>query len=149
AARPLHQKPIPQACRRPAVVVGGERFGYDRRIMSEPLPSSTPPPDPVPESALPWYRTISREQWKVLLAAKLGWMLDAMDFLLYVMAIARLKAYFNFGDDTAGLLGTITLLASAAGGLLFGLVADRLGRTRALMATILIFSLCSLGAATS
>jgi MFS family permease len=116
--------------------------------MSEPFPSSAPS-DPVPESLLPWYRTISREQWKVLLAAKLGWMLDAMDFLLYVMAIDRLKHYFSFGDDTAGLLGTLTLLASAAGGLLFGVVADRLGRTRALMATILIFSLCSLGAATS
>ena len=38
----------------------------------------------------PWYRSITREQWRVLLAAKLGWMLDAMDFLLYVMAIGRL-----------------------------------------------------------
>jgi MFS family permease len=38
---------------------------------------------------------------------------------------------------------------SAAGGLIFGVVADRLGRTRALMTTILIFSLASLGAATS
>src|SRR4051812_6987702 len=89
---------------------------------------------------VPWYREISRAQWKALLAAKLGWMLDAMDFLLYVMAIGHLKAYFAFGDDTAGLLGTITLLASAGGGLLFGMVADGLGRTRALMATILIFS---------
>jgi MFS family permease len=35
------------------------------------------------------------------------------------------------------------------GGIVFGIVADRAGRTRALMATILIFSLCSLGAATS
>src|SRR5262249_58776538 len=53
------------------------------------------------------------------------------------------------GDDMAGLLGTITLLTSAAGGLLFGVIADRIGRTRALMATIVIFSFCSLGAATS
>ena len=117
------------------------------------------PPNPPPSSttagavagppALPWYRTITPEQWRALLAAKLGWMLDAMDFLLYVMAIGRLKAYFGFGDATAGLLGTITLLVSAGGGVLFGLIADRVGRTRALMGTILIFSLCSLGAATS
>lgn len=98
---------------------------------------------------VPWYRTITRDQWRALAAAKLGWMLDAMDFLLYVMAIGELQRYFGFDAATAGLLGTITLLVSAAGGLLFGLIADRIGRTRALMATILIFSFCSLGAATS
>jgi len=96
-----------------------------------------------------WHRTITPEQWRALIAAKLGWMLDAMDFLLYVMAIGRLKAYFEFDDATAGLLGTITLLVSAAGGVLFGAIADRIGRARALIGTILIFSLCSLGAATS
>ncbi|NUQ11207.1 MAG: MFS transporter [Gemmatimonadaceae bacterium] len=97
----------------------------------------------------PWYRGITRDQWRALAAAKLGWMLDAMDFLLYVMAIGQLKAYFGFDDGTAGLLGTVTLITSAVGGIIFGVVADRAGRTRALMATILIFSVCSLGAATS
>jgi MFS family permease len=100
-------------------------------------------------SPLPWYRTITRQQWSALLAAKLGWMLDAMDFTLYLMAITALKDEFHFGDDVAGLVTTISLLTSAAGGLLFGFVADRIGRARALMATVLIFSLCSLGAATS
>ncbi len=99
--------------------------------------------------AIPWYRTITTEQWRVLLAAKLGWMLDAMDFLLYVMVIGRLKEYFHFDDAMAGLLGTITLLVSAAGGLFFGAIADRFGRARTLIFTVLIFSLCSLGAATS
>ena len=97
----------------------------------------------------PWYRGITRDQWRALVAAKLGWMLDAMDFLLYVMAIGKLKEYFGFGDGTAGLLGTVTLVTSAVGGIVFGVVADRAGRTRALTATILIFSVCSLGAATS
>ncbi len=96
-----------------------------------------------------WYRDITRDQWRALAAAKLGWMLDAMDFLLYVMAIGHLRDYFGFDDGTAGLLGTVTLLTSAVGGIVFGIVADRAGRTRALMATILIFSVCSLGAATS
>ena len=97
----------------------------------------------------PWYRTITAEQWRVLFAAKLGWMLDAMDFLLYIMAIGQLKTYFGFDDATAGLLGTITLLVSALGGLVFGAVADRMGRVRALVITVVIFSVCSLGAATS
>src|SRR3970040_2768543 len=65
------------------------------------------------------------------------------------MGSGRLKAYFEFGDATAGLLGTITLLVAAGGGILFGTIADRVGRARALMGTILIFSICSLGAATS
>jgi len=97
----------------------------------------------------PWYRTITREQWRVLAAAKLGWMLDAMDFMVYAMAVGRLKTYFGFDDATAGMLGTVTLATSAVGGLIFGVVADRLGRTRALMGTILIYSFASLGAATS
>jgi hypothetical protein len=58
-------------------------------------------------SAVPWYRTVTREQWRVLLAAKFGWMLDAMDFMLYTMAVGQLRMYFGFGDDTAGMLGTV------------------------------------------
>ena len=98
---------------------------------------------------VPWYRTITAQQWHVLVAAKFGWMLDAMDFMLYAMAIGQLRAYFGFDDATAGILGTATLVMSGVGGLLFGYVADRFGRTRALMGTITLFSVASLGAATS
>jgi MFS family permease len=99
---------------------------------------------------MPWYRTITREQWRTLLAAMVGWMLDSMDFVLYLMAIKAIREEFlDFQKPEAGLVTTITLLASSLGGLFFGVVADRVGRTRALMATVLIFSLCSLGAATS
>src|SRR5262245_1006010 len=86
--------------------------------------------------SLPWYRTITRQQWQALIAAKLGWMLDAMDFVLYLMALTTLQEEFDFGLETAGLLATVSLLTSAAGGMLFGVVADKIGRTRALMATI-------------
>src|SRR5215204_2223965 len=111
--------------------------------------SSSPMAATATGAAVPWYRTVTREQWRVLLAAKFGWMLDAMDFMLYTMAVGQLRAYFGFGDDTAGMLGTATLVMSGVGGAIFGYVADRFGRTRALMGTILIFSLASLGAATS
>ena len=100
-------------------------------------------------AAPPWYRTINKEQWRVLAAAKLGWMLDALDFMLYTMALGQLRSYFMFDDAVAGFLGTATLVMSGAGGLIFGWVADRFGRARALMGTIIIFSLASLGAATS
>jgi MFS family permease len=76
-------------------------------------------------------------------------MLDAMDFMLYAMAIGQLRTYFGFNDATAGMLGTITLVMSGVGGVIFGYIADRVGRARALVATILFFSIASLGAATS
>jgi MFS family permease len=98
---------------------------------------------------MPWYREITADQWRALIAAKCGWMLDAMDFMLYAMAVGQLRSYFGFGDATAGLLGTVTLVVSGIGGLAFGFIADRFGRTRALMTTIAIFSFASLGAATS
>ena len=113
-------------------------------MQPAPVVSSAPA-----ASAPSWYRTITRDQWHVLVAAKLGWMLDAMDFMLYAMAIGQLRAYFGIDDAMAGLLGTVTLVMSGIGGIIFGVVADRLGRTRALMATILMFSLASLGTATS
>ena len=43
----------------------------------------------------------------MLAAAKFGWMLDAMDFMLYAMALGQLRSYFGFNDATAGLLGTV------------------------------------------
>ena len=100
-------------------------------------------------TSAPWYRTVTGDQWRALAAAKVGWMLDAMDFMLYAMALGQLRAYFEFDDATAGFLGTVTLVMSGIGGLVFGYVADRFGRTRALMGTIVIFSLASLGASTS
>lgn len=102
---------------------------------------------PAPPS--PWYAEIRPDAWRALAAAKVGWMLDAMDFMLYAMAVGHLRAYFGFDDATAGLAGTVTLATASIGGVVFGVVADRFGRTRAMMATILIFSFASLGAATS
>ena len=97
----------------------------------------------------PWFRSLTANQRRALIAAMLGWMFDSMDFLIYVLAIGHLKRYFGFGDSTAGLLGTLTLVSAAAGRLSFGVIADRIGRVRALNITIAIFSIASLGAATA
>jgi MFS family permease len=97
----------------------------------------------------PWYGSLTANERRALVAAMLGWMFDSMDFLIYVLAIGRLERYFGFGDSTAGLLGTATLVSAAAGGLSFGVIADRIGRVRALNLTIAIFSVASLGAATA
>ncbi|MCI0696283.1 MFS transporter [candidate division KSB1 bacterium] len=96
-----------------------------------------------------WSRTITPTQWRVLFAAQAGWMLDAMDVLLYTFALTTIQKEFQFDSATAGLLASVTLLASAIGGILFGVVADYIGRTKALIATILIYSFCSAGTATA
>jgi MFS family permease len=70
-------------------------------------------------------------------------MLDAMDVMLYSLVLAYLIREFSMSTRTAGLLNSLTLVASAIGGLLFGIVADRIGRTRSLMASILVYSLSS------
>src|SRR4029078_11237684 len=95
-----------------------------------------------------WIRTLTPVQRRALFAAMLGWMFDAMDFLIYVLALGRIKSYFGVSDATAGLLGTFTLRSAAAGGLAFGVIADRIGRVRALNITIAIFSISSLGGGT-
>jgi MFS family permease len=67
-------------------------------------------------------------------------MLDSFDVMLYALVLASIIADLGMSKETAGALGSLTLLASAAGGLLFGIVADRFGRTRALIASVLIYS---------
>jgi len=78
-----------------------------------------------------------------LVAGGLGWMLDAMDVMLFSLVIAYLLREFSMDTRTAGFLNSLTLIASAIGGLLFGFLADRIGRTRALMASILVYSISS------
>ena len=89
---------------------------------------------------LAWLREAPAASRKALLAASLGWMLDSFDVMLYSLVLASLMLDLHLSKSSAGILGSITLVAAAAGGLVFGLVADRFGRTRALMASVLIYA---------
>jgi MFS family permease len=73
-------------------------------------------------------------------AASLGWLLDAFDVMLYALVLAALMADLGLDRTTGGLLGSLTLAAAAAGGVLFGAIADRIGRTRALIGSVLLYS---------
>lgn len=90
-------------------------------------------------------------QRRTLLAASMGWALDAFDAMLYFLVLAMLMRELGMSKTTAGSLGTLTLLASGIGGMIFGFLADRIGRKHALMASILTYSICSFasGLATS
>ena len=96
-------------------------------------------------------RQASSGQRRTLVAAALGWMLDAFDVMLYSLVVAYIIRDLQMSKQTAGLLNTLTLLASGIGGVLFGFIADRIGRRRALMLSILTYSICSFacGLATS
>jgi MFS family permease len=94
---------------------------------------------------------ITPAQRRTLIAAALGWALDAFDVMLYAMVITYIMRDLGMTKGTAGLLNTLTLLASGIGGVLFGFIADRIGRKRALMLSILTYSVFSFasGLATS
>ena len=77
---------------------------------------------------------------RALVAASLGWMLDAFDVMLYALVLSAVMADLKMTAPVAGGLQSLTLLASAAGGLIFGVLADRWGRTRALMLSVLLYS---------
>lgn len=89
---------------------------------------------------LGFWHAASPEARRALIAAAMGWMLDAFDVMLYALVLASLMGDLGIDKPTAGMLGSLTLAASAVGGVLFGVVADRYGRTRALIASILIYS---------
>jgi MFS family permease len=91
----------------------------------------------------------TEQRWLALWAAMFGYMLDALDVLLYVFAIQTLRAEFHWSAATAGLISSATLVSSAIGGIVAGIVSDRIGRCRTLIFTILLYSIGSGGSATS
>jgi len=70
-------------------------------------------------------------------------MLDSFDAMLYALVLAYVMRDLGMSKSTAGLLSTLMLLASGIGGVMFGFLADRVGRKRALTLSIVTYSACS------
>jgi MFS family permease len=87
-----------------------------------------------------FWREASPEARKALIAASMGWMLDAFDVMLYALILTSVIEELGLTRAQGGLMASLTLGASAVGGLLFGVIADKLGRTRALSLSILLYS---------
>jgi MFS family permease len=93
---------------------------------------------------------ITRYQWLVLLVAWLGWVFDSMDSTIYALvldpALRELLAQGGAPPSPGeigfhgGIIFSIFLVGWAVGGVAFGILADRLGRTRVLIVTILIYA---------
>ena len=92
---------------------------------------------------LPWYRQVTREQWKAFLATFFGWMLDGFDFTIMTFILIDIQNSFTVNSALAGALGTVTLMFRLVGGLGAGLAADRWGRKLPLMLSIIWFSIFS------
>lgn len=105
---------------------------------------ATPSPGP-----LYWWTSATPEARKALVAGGTGWMLDGMDVMLYALALTTIKREFDLSATQSGLIASSTLLASAFGGMIFGVVADRIGRVRALSISILLYSVCTAMCATA
>jgi MFS family permease len=120
-------------------------------LRYNPQPMNLPGPDQINRSAIESPRTpqfslprdVTPAERQTLVAGALGWMLDAMDVMLFSLVIGYLLREFSMDTRTAGFLNSLTLIASAVGGFLFGFLADRIGRTRALMLSILVYSFAS------
>src|SRR3984893_10098386 len=95
-------------------------------------------------SLLAFYRDMNLPERRTFWACASGWALDGMDFMIYPLVIGTIIALWKVDPGTAGLAGTVTLLASAVDGWLGGYLAYRIGRVKTLQLTILWFSLFSL-----
>jgi len=95
-----------------------------------------------------WSSEVTRYQWTVLLVAWLGWVFDSMDGTLFsLVQKASMTELMGPGATDAAIgfyssvVFSVMLLGWAMGGIGFGIIADYIGRTKALAATILIYSL--------
>jgi MFS family permease len=104
-----------------------------------------------PAHAGSWWRELTRYQWFVFVVASLGWLFDTMDQQLF--NLARASAVRNLlhiapGDTTqsgridvyASYATSIFLLGWATGGILFGILGDKIGRVKTMTLTILAYS---------
>jgi MFS family permease len=88
-----------------------------------------------------WWRDADAEARRALAAGMLGWMLDAFDVMLFALVLPALSADLGLTKAQGGTLGSVMLIAAAAGGVAFGRFADRYGRVRALMLSVLLYSI--------
>jgi MFS family permease len=101
----------------------------------------------MPDAPYRWYRDLNRYQWFVLIVAVLGWLFDCLDQQLFILArqpaMEELLATSNQEtiDAYGGYATAIFMMGWAIGGLVFGVMGDRIGRAKTMIVTILMYSL--------
>src|SRR5919201_291006 len=105
----------------------------------------------VPDVSLPggpWWRELNSYHWFVFVVAALGWLFDCLDQQLFMLArapaISELLHLPPSHQDTktwSGVATMIFMIGWATGGIIFGILGDRIGRARTMVMTILLYSL--------
>ena len=94
-----------------------------------------------------WWHGLTRYHWFVFTVAALGWLFDCLDQQLFTLSrMPAMKALLPAGSDPVlwgGYATSVFLAGWATGGLVFGVLGDRIGRAKTMMITILIYSLCT------
>jgi MFS family permease len=117
--------------------------------VSKPSSAASSPPAAGTE---PWYREMTGAHWFILVVASLGWLFDTMDQQLFNLArrpaMAELlrargggPADANALAEYAGYATMIFMIGWATGGMFFGVLGDRIGRVRTMIATLLCYSI--------
>lgn len=115
--------------------------------------STTPPPQAltadarpgageltVQEGAFAWLRALGPRGRRAFAGAFGGYALDSYDYFTLPLSMVALAAYFGLDSGQTGLFTTVTLVVSAVGGAVAGVVADRIGRVKALMITVATYA---------
>jgi MFS family permease len=90
--------------------------------------------------AFEWFTELTTRERRTLYAGFGGYAVDAFDFMIYSFLIPTLIATWGMTKSEAGMIATSSLISSAIGGWIAGILADRYGRVRVLQWTIATFA---------
>jgi MFS transporter, PHS family, inorganic phosphate transporter len=89
----------------------------------------------------------SKLHWKIMFISGMGFFTDAYDLFIIGVVMTMLKPLWHVGKLEEGLVESTALLAAALGALLFGRVADMLGRKRIYGVEVLVLAAGAIGSA--
>src|SRR3954468_13267721 len=92
------------------------------------------------DASTSWWGDLGPRGRKAFKAAFAGYSLDAFDLIILTLTLAAIGSTFGVGKGATGALATVTLSASAVGGILGGALPARIGRARTLMLTVGVYS---------
>ncbi|WP_329535060.1 MFS transporter [Streptomyces sp. NBC_01450] len=94
----------------------------------------------VQEGPFAWLRALGPRGRRAFAGAFGGYALDSYDYFTLPLSMVALAAYFGLDSGQTGLFTTVTLVVSAVGGAIAGVIADRIGRVKALMITVITYA---------